>query len=52
MHSASVAIDAQHAVEDDQEERDDDEAGDARLQALVERLLAERRGDLRARDLS
>ena len=44
--------DAQDAVEDDQEERDDDEAGDARLQALIERLLAERRGDLRARDLA
>ena len=41
---------AEHAVEDDQEERDDDEAGDARLEALVERLLAERGGDLRARD--
>jgi hypothetical protein len=41
---------AEHAVEDDQEERDDDEAGDARLQALIERLLAERGRDLRARD--
>ena len=43
--------DAQHAVVDDQEERDDDEARDARLQALIERLLAERGRDLRARDL-
>ena len=41
---------AEHAVEDEQEERDDEEAGEARLQALVERLLAERGGDLRARD--
>ena len=42
--------DAEHAVEDEQEERDDREAGDARLEALVERLLAERGRDLRARD--
>ena len=42
--------DAQHAVEDEQEQRDDREARDARLEALVERLLAERGRDLGARD--
>ena len=41
---------AEDAVEDQQEQRDDDEARDARDEALVERLLAERRGHLRARD--
>ena len=50
MASATVAMSAEHAVEDEQEERDDQEAGDARLEALVERLLAERGRDLRARD--
>ena len=42
--------DAEDAVEDQQEQRDDDEARDARGEALVERLAAERRGHLRARD--
>ena len=42
--------DAEHAVEDQQEQRDDAEADGAGEQALVERLLAERRGDLRLRD--
>ena len=41
---------AEHAVEDEQEQRDDREADDARDQALVQRLLAERRRDLRLRD--
>jgi hypothetical protein len=42
--------DAEDPVEDQQEQRDDHEAADAREQALVERLLAERRGDLRLAD--
>ena len=42
--------DAEHAVEDDQEQRDDHEARDAGDQALVQRLGAEAGGDLRARD--
>ena len=50
MPSASDRDHAQHAVEDEQEERDDREAREAGDQALVERLLAERRRDLRARD--
>ncbi len=37
---------AEHAVEDEQEDRDDDEADARGEQALVERLLAERRRDL------
>ena len=37
---------AEHAVEDQQEQGDDDEADDARDEALVERLLAQRRGHL------
>src|SRR3712207_9401239 len=41
---------AEDPVEEQQEERDDDEAGRARDEALVERLLTERRGDLRLRD--
>src|SRR3712207_2131838 len=41
---------AEDPVEEQQEDRDDDEAGRARDDALVERLLTERRGDLRLRD--
>src|SRR3712207_8654210 len=41
---------AEDPVEEQQEDRDDDEAGRARDEALVEGLLAERRGDLRLRD--
>ena len=42
--------DAEDAVEGEQEQRDEEQAGDARDQALVERLLAERRRDLARRD--
>src|SRR4051794_1446458 len=42
--------DAEDPVEDQQEDRDDHEARDAGDEALVERLLAERRGDLRRGD--
>ena len=41
---------AEHAVEGDQEQRDDEQADGAGDQALVQRLLAERRGHLRLRD--
>ena len=41
---------AEDAVEDEQEQRDDREADDAGDQALVQRLLAERRRDLRRGD--
>ena len=50
MHSAHDRDRAHHAVEDEQEDRHDREAREAGGEALVERLLAERRGDLRARD--
>ena len=41
---------AQQPVEEQQEEQHEREADDARDQALVQRLLAERRGDLRLAD--
>ena len=50
MASAADRHGAQHAVEDQQEAADDQQADDARRHALAQRLLTERRGDLRLGD--
>ena len=49
-HQGDAGDRAEHAVEDEQEQQRQGEAGPAREQALVERLLAERRRHLRLGD--
>ena len=46
-----TAIDAEEAVEDEQEERDDEQADERGLLRLLQRVLTERRRDVRALDL-
>ena len=49
-HERDAGDEAEHAVEEQQEQQRQSEADAAREQTLVERLLAERRGHLRLRD--